>query len=370
MPIGGCRARGIASGVVGKLSLLCWVGRMKITRMTLATPQQDRRRDTTWQMPWWLGHRAWAVVWAGLLAYGSLIPFDFGPLTWEAFFTAPRWHNDGGGVSSQGMPSWLSDLLANLVLYAPLGFLLVFDAPRRWRWPWTWLRAVLVVVAMSWVIECTQNVSPSRYAAMQDFLANALSGLIGATLGVMHRGRVGGVFFWLYIRFSRLRYAWDDLKQDMHRRPGWTVAMSVLIIGLLCLRMWQTATARELLDGSLPFVDAFQASYDVSGVRLLLIAMGYGLLAMAIAAPIAGLRARRPFAMGMLIVACVALLIEIVFFWKGESFGTTGPMIAVFMAGLLTTFAALGRRAVRHRDRRQQAQPVAVERRRRTWGYR
>ncbi|MFP3386841.1 VanZ family protein, partial [Tritonibacter sp. SIMBA_163] len=81
-------------------------------------------------------------------------------------------------------------------LFAPVGVFLVWDRPRR-RWLSAWCRAVAVVAAASWLLECTQSLPPSRFASLNDVLANTASGAIGGALGVLIRPLAGPAAFWL-----------------------------------------------------------------------------------------------------------------------------------------------------------------------------
>lgn len=78
----------------------------------------------------------------------------------------------------------LLQVVMNVVLFVPLGFLLAY----RWRQPW-W-RAVLAAFALSLAIELTQGTGlwglaecPYRLADVDDLMTNTLGGLLGWLLG-------------------------------------------------------------------------------------------------------------------------------------------------------------------------------------------
>ncbi|MGI9333910.1 MAG: VanZ family protein, partial [Gammaproteobacteria bacterium] len=120
---------------------------------------------------------ALAVV-AFLIAYGSLYPFDVNmgaPVDWRAFAT------------TLGTDLSRADLLANVILFVPLGFF----AAAGWRagsggaYAWSWTKA-LVVVALSLVfaaaLQVLQLYLPSRDPNLQDACWNLLGTLLGMAL--------------------------------------------------------------------------------------------------------------------------------------------------------------------------------------------
>lgn len=115
-----------------------------------------------------------ALVYPALLVYGSLFPLtgwrDAGvePL---AFLLAP-------------LPRYWTvlDLIANLGLYLPLGFLWALGLL---RWPVLqkiWWLAVLPAIALSFGVEVVQNWLPARVPSNLDLACNALGALIGVVL--------------------------------------------------------------------------------------------------------------------------------------------------------------------------------------------
>lgn len=139
---------------------------------------------------------AWplALAYAGLIAYASLYPFE-------------GWRDQGVGplmfLASPWPRYWTwFDLVANMVGYAPLGFLLSV-AQRRTAPPgsagsWTWLAAV----ALSLGMESLQSYLPSRVASNVDLALNALGAAIGALVAA-GLDRAG-----LLARWSRWRAKW------------------------------------------------------------------------------------------------------------------------------------------------------------------
>jgi glycopeptide antibiotics resistance protein len=84
-----------------------------------------------------------------------------------------------GGV----LPEDFGELL-NVVLFVPLGVLLVLVLRR------SWLEAALVAVAVSAVLEVVQLVPAlHREATLGDVLTNGLGALVGATIATVVRRR-------------------------------------------------------------------------------------------------------------------------------------------------------------------------------------
>ena len=125
---------------------------------------------------------AWplALLYATLIAYASLFPFtgwrDQGLAPW-AYLQAP-------------LPQYWTrfDISANLLGYAPLGFLLTLASMRTKRgWPAVTL-AGMAAALLAFTLECLQSYLPLRVASNLDLGLNAAGGLLGALIGyVMER---------------------------------------------------------------------------------------------------------------------------------------------------------------------------------------
>jgi len=145
---------------------------------------------------------AWplAQAYAALIVYASLYPFsgwrDQGIAPWA--FLASHWPKYWTGF----------DLAANLVGYAPLGFLLALSFLRRGSKPaGSGNRAAIVVATLvgallSLTMEALQNYLPSRVASNVDFGLNSLGALLGAVMagGLELAGAID--------RWSRFRLRW------------------------------------------------------------------------------------------------------------------------------------------------------------------
>ena len=148
---------------------------------------------------------AWALVWvyASLIVYASLYPF------------AP-WSSNGlpwWGFVSYPLPRYWTrfDIVANLLGYVPMGFLVALVALRSPRRIWARLGVLLGLlwcVLLSFSVETLQNWLPQRVPSNVDWLLNSAGGLLGAVLAWC-MGKLGALDAW-----ARLRQHW--LAPDAH----------------------------------------------------------------------------------------------------------------------------------------------------------
>jgi VanZ family protein len=131
-------------------------------------------------IPW---VKAWhlAAVYALMIAYASLMPFDFSA-DWgrvaECFTNA--WQYWPTGAVWPGR----RDIATNVVAYIPLGFLVAVHWMLKQRTSRGGAAAAgALSAAMSIAMECLQLFLPSRTSQVSDVLANAAGGVIGGLLG-------------------------------------------------------------------------------------------------------------------------------------------------------------------------------------------
>ena len=124
-----------------------------------------------------------ALAWLGLVVYGSLHPFS-------------GWRDTGISPFAFVEGAWprywtVFDLVSNVTVYIPLGFLLVLafvGLPGRFT---PALVATLLAAAISFCLESLQTWLPSRVPSNLDLACNTLGGMIGAVLA----DRTGPRFF-------------------------------------------------------------------------------------------------------------------------------------------------------------------------------
>ena len=220
---------------------------------------------------------AWplAQAYATLIVYASLYPFtgwrDQGIAPW-AYLSSP-WPKYWTGF----------DVAANLVGYAPLGFLLALSFLRRGGKPvmqsnWVAFSVAAVTAAtLSLLMEALQSYLPYRVPSNVDFGLNALGGLIGAAIAVALE-LAGAIDRW-----SRFRLRWfvEDARGALVLIALWPMALlfpaSVpLGLGQVFERL-ETALAEWLLET--PFLEwlpvrDIELQPLMPGTELLCVALG------------------------------------------------------------------------------------------------
>lgn len=120
--------------------------------------------------------RAIALIYAFLIIYTSLNPFDFdvrNGVNGSAWMAAP-------------MPRFIPvfDVVTNILAYIPFGFLLVFTVYPRYRTFSALVIALSIGALLAGVIETLQTWLPTRIPSETDWWANMLGSLIGALLAI------------------------------------------------------------------------------------------------------------------------------------------------------------------------------------------
>ncbi|MHC4930756.1 MAG: VanZ family protein, partial [Planctomycetota bacterium] len=108
---------------------------------------------------------------AGLITYGSLFPFEFRP-------AADTW---GPLLRSWGTHSSRADLLSNILLFMPFGYLGMLAIGRsRGR-----IARAVVVLILALLLGVGLQAAQVHVAGRNPSLMDALWGLVGALLGVL-----------------------------------------------------------------------------------------------------------------------------------------------------------------------------------------
>jgi len=123
---------------------------------------------------------ALALIYAGFIIYGSLLPFEFHALplgdAWQKFLETPYL---ALGVMKR------ADWVANCVLYVPIGFLLsgaLSSSAKRTGRAFGCLIAFVLGTAIAIGVEFTQLYFPLRTVSLNDLGAEIVGSLIGAAL--------------------------------------------------------------------------------------------------------------------------------------------------------------------------------------------
>jgi VanZ family protein len=158
---------------------------------------------------------AWplAFVFAALVLYASLYPFE-------------GWRFQGAQPLSfinEPLPKYWTrfDVVANLLGYIPLGFLVALAMLRSGAGRWSWPVAAAVPAVLSLVIESVQSYLPMRVPSNLDLVLNAGGAVIGATAAVLLE-RLGGLRRW-----SQFRADWlvPDAQESLVLLALWPMAL-------------------------------------------------------------------------------------------------------------------------------------------------
>ncbi len=201
-----------------------------------------------------------ALVWCGLIIYGSLHPFS----GWRDTGVSPLAFFEGG------WPRYWTvfDLLSNVAVYAPLGFFFTLALNNlRWRWLAAVL-AVLLSALISFGLEAIQTWLPSRVPSNVDLACNTLGALLG-TIGAL----------WVGPRFLARITAWQQ--QAMAPVPHAELGLTLLGLWLLIplspeILLFGAGDLRQLfgLGGAVPFAANSFVQIEAAVTALNAIAVG------------------------------------------------------------------------------------------------
>lgn len=141
-----------------------------------------------------------------VVIYGSLLPFTRNNLTFDdAWTNFPHIPFLNLGVASR------ADLVANLLLYIPLGFLLFGFLAGRSRHQWIRISgsmvALLFSIAIAVSIEFTQQFFASRTVSLNDLYAEILGAVLGIVLWLVAGRRTVQLVSTIYIGGEQARHA-------------------------------------------------------------------------------------------------------------------------------------------------------------------
>ena len=143
-----------------------------------------KQRSSAWPL---------ALLYAGLIVYASLYPFT----GWRLQGVAPT------DFLFAPLPQYWTgfDVVANLIGYAPLGFLLALALLRSGWTVWTWPVALALPVLLSLGVETLQNHLPMRIPSNVDFGLNSAGAWLGAASA------------WVLVRLGALQ-RWSQFRAD------------------------------------------------------------------------------------------------------------------------------------------------------------
>jgi VanZ family protein len=118
-----------------------------------------------------------------LIFYASFFPFRF-----DVGRLVAAWQGGPGQLLPWGY-SARADRAGNLLSYLPVGALLAYLAPPRWRAPLAFVGAVALAGALTVTIELLQHMTRSRVPNLVDVAMNATGGAVGAFAGALMRSR-------------------------------------------------------------------------------------------------------------------------------------------------------------------------------------
>lgn len=389
--------------------------------LTTITPGNDRR--AVLRLLGWL--------WVALAVYGSLLPFEWrnieppprpGPVAWvdhalrqTALSWGPRCQVPRSYLDANSSPG--SDLWVNLLLYVPAAMLLRLAARRPGRGTMSqWARSLLPVLAVAYLVESLQNLTPDRIGTWEDFLRNS-GGASAAWMLAPWVGRtVRRVLFWCHVRAAPLRYGWTWCVTRWRGHPALVMAvtgLNVAVVGVMLLVAWTgggagiAAAHGSGTTGSapgdparsepmvalgpvrpgawwledagiggvgspprrpmnwLPFARDLSRPYDQTFERLGPTLILYGLIAGLVSLQLLGSGQRWGLGSVLLAVGIVAVLREAAeVAGAGVRADITELVLAIAAVGMLAAAVWLWTAAVAMSCRRRRRVPVAVERRR------
>ena len=189
-----------------------------------------------------------AMAYMAFVVYGSLVPLEFRALPWDkavAQFGAIPWLELGVGSRA--------DWVANLILYIPVGYLLLGALAGHSRVPVVWgaslLFSGLLIVGIAVSIEFAQQFFPPRTVSLNDLYAELLGGVLGMLLwalagrplsevgrrfaqggpGAVRAGLVGYVLAYLFLSLFPYDFLLSAVEWRAHLtsdKAGWLFAGS------------------------------------------------------------------------------------------------------------------------------------------------
>jgi len=356
-----------------------------------APPHADAATPTLWRRPEWMNARLGGFAALALVIYGSLLPFDMawaeswraaaGPGDWLLQrLSAPQMPDASlffNASSRHGVPAWVSDVVTNVLLYVPLGGLLLFASRGRGlKLPMRILGVTALLLCVSYTMEVVQDLSPHRTAAVSDLALNVAGGLLGACLAVPTLRVIRRGVFSVYCRFAGTIHAFADFLNTQRYRPATmfvAVALNVAVVGgwiFLEIKPDAPGKAREV--NVMPFQrHLVERSYDEAAFELGGTLMVYCVVATLLCLKMLRRNTQRRLLVMIVIVAGVGIGAELFYHFRGHGRAdVTEPILAAMAVLTVLTTAFLAVHAVRCSCRRKRQIDVPFDRRSRPHDYR
>ncbi|MFO1464891.1 MAG: VanZ family protein [Steroidobacteraceae bacterium] len=204
-----------------------------------------------------------------LILWGSLFPFDFVPRNY--------WQLRNRLLAGFSPRMSRSDLISNVLIYLPLGAMLMLSLFGRRRWMQV-LVATMLGSALSFTLEFAQAFTPRRVTSIYDWLSNSVGAFCGALmisvyLLVGHRWRFRSlvdprpalvpmwvILLWLFSQFSPYKAVLDSAQlqastDSLEHHYVWSVLDGSLAIAAWLVlaetmrRIWMPRYAAAALAG-------------------------------------------------------------------------------------------------------------------------
>ncbi|QQE11016.1 VanZ family protein [Planctomycetota bacterium] len=345
-------------------------------KQLLSERRLNERAQPIWVRRWML-----AVACGLLVAYGSLIPFEFEAFKgWFEFICSPSWQQMSWSRSSLGVPAWVSDWAVNVLLYVPLGLLLRLSFNGKWRKRWIALVVPsLLVIGQSYLTECVQSLSHDRVASLNDVIANGLGGILAIIAAIRVNALRIHITFYLYIRSARTKNALTNHLPTLRIHPTYMFGLLIiLILVLLAVHVYVSDFSQLALHLStnnyhinrLPFYEHFVRSYDVAATLLGSSALIYAMVGALIFILIRYKGIDQHARMTLILVTLLACLIEVMLgVTSNMMIDVTEPIVAFGAVATILGLIHYANRSIQVSCRRKQQVPVAFDRRKRAHDY-
>lgn len=286
------------------------------------------------RFPW----LALASLWLLAIAYGSLLPFEWRAppdALWMNLPGALSWREPPAGVSKLGVSAAASDVLANALLYLPVGLLLTMGLKRYVRWhALAAAGATLIAFGVSFTVECVQLRIIGRCGAWNDVLVNTLAAGVAAAWTPVLRVIVFASAQLSYRAVQHARRHWRAMAHRRNVQAALVLVFPVVsaIVLTRYLDHWSAEQRPDALTPNFwPLWWHFVLPYDMGLVLLARTLAVYGFLAAGTWAWARLARLPEPASASGLVVLCFAAGVTV---WRIHAGRTAGDVTELLLACL------------------------------------